>query len=146
LTGGSREFGFIWFQEVPMIYADDKIEQAISALLACPRVEDAAKQCGISRTTLWRMSQEPEFKLRLQEARMRLSEQIVISLQANTLEAITTLRSIMLDKRASTSVRTSAASKLIDLSLRAKQQLDVEQRMTAVELVLRARLGGKNEG
>lgn len=123
--------------------SQDKVEQAIMALLACPRVEDAAQQCGISRTTLWRMSQEPEFKLRLQEARAKLSEQIVISLQANTLEAVNTLRSVMLDKQATTSVRISAAGKLIDFSLRAKQQLDVEQRLAAVELVLRERKGGK---
>src|SRR5947207_14319179 len=117
----------------------DRVEQAIMALLACPRIEDAAHQCGMSRTTLWRMSQDPEFKLRLQEARTRLSEQIVISLQANTLEAVNTLRSVMLDKRASTSVRISAAGKLIDLSLRAKQQLDLEQRLAAIELALRGR-------
>ena len=123
--------------------SQDKVEQAISALLACPRVEDAAQQCGVSRTTLWRMSQDPEFRLRLQEARARLSEQIVISLQANTLEAVNTLRSVMLDKQATTSVRISAAGKLIDFSLRAKQQLDVEQRLAAVELVLRERKGGK---
>jgi len=90
----------------------DKVEQAISALLACPRVEDAARQCGVSRTTLWRMSQDPDFKLRLQEARTRLSEQIVISLQANTLEAGNTLRSIMLDKKTSPSMRISTAGKL----------------------------------
>jgi hypothetical protein len=128
-----------------MSHTDEQIEQAVSALLACPRVEDAAKQSGISRTTLWRMSQDPTFKLRLQEARSQLSEQIVISLQANTLDAVNTLRSIMLDKRASTSARISAAGKLIDLSLRAKQQLDVEQRLAAVELSLRGRKGGRNE-
>jgi hypothetical protein len=89
------------------------------------------------------MSQDPEFRLRLQEARARLSEQVVISLQANTLEAVNTLRSIMLDKTTSPSMRISAAGKLIDFSLRAKQQLDVEQRFAAVELALRGRKGGK---
>jgi hypothetical protein len=91
------------------------------------------------------MSQDPEFKLRLQEARARLSEEIVVSLQANTLEAVNTLRSIMLDKHTSASVRMSAAGKLIDLSLRAKQQLDVEQRLASVELALRARKRGSSE-
>lgn len=128
-----------------MSHSDDRIEQAISALLACPRVEDAARQCGMSRTTLWRMSQDPEFKFRLQEARARLSEEIVVSLQANTLEAVNTLRSIMLDKQTSASVRMSAAGKLIDFSLRAKQQLDVDQRLASVELALRARKRGSSE-
>lgn len=128
-----------------MAHTGDKIEQAISALLACPRVEDASRQCGISRTTLWRMSQDPEFKHRLQEARLQLSEQIVISLQANTLDAVNTLRAIMLDKRSTSSVRISAAGKLIDLSLRAKQQLDLEHRLASIELALRGRKIRRNE-
>ena len=117
----------------------DKIEQAISALLTCPRVEDAAKQCGISRTTLWRMSQDADFQSRLQEARLRLSEQVVTSLLANNLDAVNTLRCVMLDKDATMSVRVNAAGKLIDFSLRAKQQLEIEQRLAALEFALRDR-------
>ena len=126
-----------------MTYSDDKIERAISALLACPRVEDAARQCGMSRTTLWRMSQDPDFKVRLQEARAQLSEQIVFGLQANSLDALNTLRSVMIDKRTPSSVRVSAAGKLIDYSLRAKQQLELEQQMAAIALVFRKRKGQK---
>ena len=117
----------------------DGTDQAINALLTCPRIEDAAKQCGVSRTTLWRMSQEPEFKRRLQEAKAHLSEQVMSSLLANSLDAINTLRSVMLDKRVAASTRASAAGRLIDISLKAKHQLDVEQRLAAVELALRAR-------
>ena len=92
-----------------MKQAEDKIEQAVSALLTCPRVEDAARHCGVSRTTLWRMSQDPDFQHRLNEARARLSEQIVISLQANTLDAVNTLRCIMFDKEAKASTKVAAA-------------------------------------
>src|SRR5204863_4162483 len=51
----------------------------------------------------------------------------------------------MLDKETSRSIKISAASKLIDFSLRAKQQLDVEQRLAALELALRGRKGRRNE-
>src|SRR5215510_13406326 len=99
----------------------DRAEQAINALLTCPRVEDAAKQCGISRTTLWRMSRDADFQHRLKEARLNLSEQIVTSLLATGLDAVTTLRSVMLNNKCPTSARVTAAGKLIDLYLRAKQ-------------------------
>jgi hypothetical protein len=73
---------------------DAEIEQAVSALLTCPRVEDAAKLCGISRTTLWRMAQQPEFKARLQAARLQLSRDLVNSLQVNALDAVLVLREV----------------------------------------------------
>jgi hypothetical protein len=119
--------------------AQDKTDQAINALLTYPRMEDAARQCRLSRTTLWRMSQDPDFQSRLQEARLRLSEQIVTSLLANNLDAVNTLRSVMLDEQATTSVRVNAAGKLIDFSLRARQQLDIEQRLSAMEFALQNR-------
>lgn len=118
--------------------AQDKTDQAINALLTYPRMEDAA-QCRLSRTTLWRMSQDPDFQSRLQEARLRLSEQIVTSLLANNLDAVNTLRSVMLDEQATTSVRVNAAGKLIDFSLRARQQLDIEPRLSAMEFALQNR-------
>jgi DNA-binding MurR/RpiR family transcriptional regulator len=123
--------------------AADLIERAVSALLASPRVEDAAQHLGISRTTLWRMTREPEFQQRLREARLRLSEEIVVTLQANALDAVGTLREIMLDKESPAPSRVTAASKLIEYSLRAKDQLEMEQRVAALENALRQREGGK---
>jgi hypothetical protein len=35
-----------------------KFDQVINALLSCPRIEEAARQCGISRTTLWRLARQ----------------------------------------------------------------------------------------
>jgi|ERR1041384_3485001 hypothetical protein len=118
---------------------DAEIEQAVSALLTCPRVEDAAKLCGISRTTLWRMAQQPEFKSRLQTARLQLSRDLVNSLQANALDAVLVLREVMQDIEASAPARVAAASKLLDLSLRAREQLELEERVTALEAALKLR-------
>jgi hypothetical protein len=85
------------------------------------------------------MSQDPSFQYRLKQARTKLSEEIVGSLLANSLAAIETLRRIMSDKQTAPATRVTAASKLIDMSLRAKQQLDVELRVTAVEWALKRR-------
>ena len=116
-----------------------QLEQAVSALLTCPRVEDAAKLCGVNRTTLWRMSQEPEFQTRLQAARLQLSRDLVNSLQANALDATTTLREIMRDGKVSATARVAAAGKLLDLSLRAREKLEIEERLAALEAALKGR-------
>ncbi len=120
-----------------------ELEQAVSALLTCPRVEDAARLCKISRTTLWRMQQRPEFQARLTEAQLQLSRDLVNSLQANALDATTVLREIMRDKQATTSARVTAAGKLLDLSLRAREQLELEERLAALEKVFNQRKGTK---
>ncbi|GEM_PF-5530096 len=62
-----------------------KIEQLVFALLACPRIEDAAKSCRMSRATVWRLSQSPDFQKRMTEARTQLMSNVVTTLQANTL-------------------------------------------------------------
>src|SRR5215813_9455139 len=118
---------------------DDEIQMAVNALLTCPRIEMAAQQCGISRTTLWRLTQQPEFQARLREARLQLSRDIVNSLQANALDTVNTLRAVMHNDEAPPSTRVSAAGKLIELSLRAKDQLDMEERVAALEATIKRR-------
>jgi hypothetical protein len=83
----------------------DKIEQVVHALLCCPSLEDAARQCVVSRTTLWRLTREADFKQLLQEARANLSREIVFTLQANALDALNTLRCLMRDEQSSASTR-----------------------------------------
>lgn len=124
---------------------ESKVEQAVTAMLTCPRIHDAAALLGVSRTTLWRMAQEPEFQRRLREARLHLSQEIVVSLQANALEAVETLRAVMCETTSPASVRVTAASKLIELSLRAKDQLDLEGRTAALEQALRQREAEKGD-
>lgn len=120
-------------------HAGDKIDRAVGAVLACPRVEDAARRLGVDRSTLWRMSQDPEFRRRLREARARLNKEVVAALQANMLEAVQTLRDVMTDKQAPASARVSAATKIIELGLKAREQLELQGRLAALELALKLR-------
>ena len=136
-----RAFGTVCNQ---MKQPTDKIDQVVSALLTCPRVDEAAQQCHMSRTTLWRVTQLPNFRHRFREARIRLSQDIVTSLQANSLEAISTLRNVMRSKDTPASVKVAAAGKLLELSLRAKHQLETEERIGALEAMLKQRWTYKN--
>jgi ABC-type antimicrobial peptide transport system ATPase subunit len=72
-----------------------------------------------------------------------LSRDLVNSLQANAIDATMTLREIMQDKKASVTARVTAAGKLLDLSLRAREQLELEERLEALERVLKQRKGKK---
>jgi DNA-binding MurR/RpiR family transcriptional regulator len=118
---------------------EDEIERGVNALLSCGRIEEAAHQCGVSRTTFWRLAQKPEFQTRLHEARLQLSREIVNSLQANALDAVSALREVMQNERTPPSTKVSAAGKLIELSFRAKEQLEMEERVAALEATLKRR-------
>ena len=118
---------------------EDEIDRAVNAVLSCTSIEMAARQCGVSRTTFWRLTQQCEFQTRLKQARLQLSRDIVNTLQANAMDAVTTLRAVMQNPKTPPSTKVSAAVKFIELSLKAKEQLDMEERVAALEATINRR-------
>jgi AraC-like DNA-binding protein len=108
---------------------ESRIQQAVAAVLAFPRLEDAARHCGVSRTTLWRWMQEEGFEERLDEARAQLTQQILDRLQHNALEAVEVLGSIVRDNQAVPSSRAAASVKTLDLFFRANHQSVLQGRL-----------------
>lgn len=108
---------------------ESRIDQAVAAVLAYPRLEDAAHHCGVSRTTLWRWMQDEEFQERLDEVREEQTQRLLDTLQANALEAVRILCEVMRDREAPLSARVAASTKLIDLSFRASNQAGMKTRL-----------------
>ncbi len=106
-----------------------RFERAVLAVLSHPRLEDAARELGVSRTTLWRMMQDEEFQERLDEVREQQSQQILDSLQANALAAVKFLADIADDKQAPLTTRVQASGKILDYWFRASQRLDSKARL-----------------
>jgi hypothetical protein len=110
-----------------------KQSAAICALLSQPTIEKAAKAAKVGETTLHRWLSLPSFSAALKDARSRAIESTLTSLQAASGQAVETLRSVMADDEAQASAKVSAARTVLEMTLRARDQLDTEERLKAIE-------------
>jgi predicted DNA-binding transcriptional regulator AlpA len=108
-------------------------EATIAALLEMPTTAAAAKVAGISEPTLWRWLQQPEFQEQYRNAKRRVVEQAITSVQKATGEAVSTLREIMNDKEAPTSSRVSAAKIILETAIKTVEIEGILTRLEALE-------------
>jgi hypothetical protein len=106
-------------------------ERAILALLAHARLEDAAREAGISRSTLCRMLQEPAFEAAFREARRQVFEAAVSALQGAMGAAAETL--VRLLKCHRPMVELQAARAVFEQARQGELFLDLEERVRAIE-------------
>ena len=118
-----------------------KQEKLIAALLTSATVHTAATAAGVSEPTAYRwMRDDAAFDTAYRTARRQAVQQAVARLQKLSGYAVTTLASIAMDKNAPTSSRVTAASKLLDLALRAVELEEIEARLSALEQVIKERV------
>src|SRR4051812_4914883 len=110
-------------------------EAAISALLACPTLDTAAQQAGISESTLRGWLRDPAFQARYREARRQVVEQAVSALQQAAGQAVETLRRSLTCGVPSAEI--VAAKAILDQTFRGMEVLDLAGRIEQLE----ARLG-----
>jgi len=113
-----------------------KQEKAIESLLREPTIQAAAEAAGVSKATIFRWLSDPVFSAAYREARGRLLESALTALQAASTDAVTCLREVINDRAAQVSARVSAAKAVLELSLRAKEAIEHEERLKAVEAIL----------
>jgi hypothetical protein len=109
---------------------------AIEALLKEPTTAAAAKDAKISETTLWRWLQEPGFAAAYRSARGRLLEGTLTALQSASVKAVETLRNVLEDAAAKPGEKVSAARSILEYSLKAREVLEVEERLAYLEKML----------
>lgn len=112
-----------------------KQQRAIEALLTEPTTRAAAEAAKVSEATIFRWLAEPVFAAAYREARGRLLESTLTALQAASADAVTCLRDVINDKAAQVSARVSAAKTVIELGLKARETLEVEERLAYLEKV-----------
>ena len=115
-----------------------KKEEAIAALLTQRNVEEAAKAAGIGTNTLLRWLKVPEFNDAYREARRAAFGQSVARLQQASSAAVTVLLKVLADPTTPPSVRVRAADSVLDHSAKAIEIEDIEARVAAIELKLKA--------
>jgi hypothetical protein len=110
-----------------------KQQVALASLLEHGTVIEAAKACGISTRTLFRWLNEEAFAVAFRQARAQLLETSLSALQAASVDAVKTLRDTLNNAAAKPSERISAARAVLEFSLKAREVLDVEQRLAQIE-------------
>lgn len=110
-----------------------KQEKALACLLTEPTIEGAARSVGVSKTTMYQWLKDATFKTALDEARALLFTDNLGVLKASIREGIEALRLALNDPDATIANKITAGKTLIELALRAHEQLEIENRLTALE-------------
>jgi hypothetical protein len=109
--------------------ADDMILMA----LACGATQEAAAaKAGVSKTTVQRRLQDPEFRARLQEAGSDLVKRSARTLTAASGEAIKTLLTLQ-QATIPHAVRLGAARSILEIGIKMREVADLEERLAALE-------------
>jgi hypothetical protein len=119
--------------------------RVIEVLLREPNIGIVAQLTGVSKRQIFRWLNAEPFSKAYREAKNRLLEGTLTALQAASTEAVSVLRSIMNDKNASVYARLGAAKSILELSLKAREVLDVEERLADLERRLDPGRGWRNQ-
>jgi hypothetical protein len=108
--------------------------KAIEVLLREPGVEAAARAAGVHRMTLFRWLNNPTFSQVYRDARARLLEQTLTVLQSFSVDAVTVLVTVMNNTDAADQTRVTAAGKILEFAIKAREHLEFEDRLRQLEL------------
>ncbi len=111
----------------------DKQEKALVALLGSPTLSSAATTAGIDVRTLHRWLEDEAFATAYRDARRKAVQQSIARLQQASSVAVSVLLGLMEDTTIAASVRLAAASRVLDLAIKAVELEDMDQRLATLE-------------
>jgi hypothetical protein len=109
--------------------------KGIVALLNEPSTKAAAAAAGVAEATIHRWLNDLAFSAALKEARARVFESTLSSLQSASGKAVQVLRDVMDDDKAHPSTRVRAALGIIGAMLKAHEALETEERLRSLEIL-----------
>jgi DNA-binding MurR/RpiR family transcriptional regulator len=113
-------------------------EGVIVALIAHPKITDAAKAAGVSESTVWRLMQRPEFQQRYKQAQDEALNSALGSIQGAATEAVATLREIASSGKVE-AARVQASKTILDFTFKVRQQFELDERLKLLEAALKRR-------
>lgn len=105
---------------------------AIGALMTQPTLRKASEASGIPERTMYKWLKTPSFVAEYRAARREATNQAIARLQQVSGSAVSELLKLALNAR-SEAVRLGAVCKILDLSIKAVELEDLEQRLQALE-------------
>jgi hypothetical protein len=111
-----------------------KKEDAIVALLSHRTIEEAAKSIDVAEKTLLRWLKEPDFDSAYRIAKRAAFSQSITRLHHLSSAAVSTLGKVMLEAGTPPATKIRAADSILNHTLKAIENEDIEARLAAVEL------------
>jgi hypothetical protein len=109
-------------------------DEILLLVLACgATAEAAAQKAGVSKTTVHRRLNDPEFRRRLQQARAEMLQRTTAALTASSMEAVKTLVELQ-GPKIPPSVRLGAARAVLELGTKLRETVELEERVRALEM------------
>jgi hypothetical protein len=109
------------------------VNELLLMTLACgATVEAAAQKAGVSRATVLRRLQEPEFKARLEAIRTEMIQRTAGALTAASMESVRTLISLQ-QPAIPHATRLGAARSVLEIGIKMREVADFAQRLAALE-------------
>lgn len=107
-------------------------ETLLVALACGSTVEAAAAKAGLHKRTVYRRLDDPDFRQQLQEFRVNMLERACAMLTASSMEAVKTLLTLM-ERSVPHTTRLGAARSVLEIGVKMRELLEVEQRLSMVE-------------
>jgi hypothetical protein len=95
-------------------------------------IETAARQAGVSDTTVYRRLKEPDFQAKLQAARQEMVDRTASMLTAASLESVKTLLKLQGDGHPYP-VQLGASKAILEYGLKLRENADLGQRLAVLE-------------
>lgn len=119
---------------------EQKYERAISALLQAQSISEAAKQAGISESTLLRWlhgEEHHDFQEQYRKAKRQVVQLAICQLQRSAGTAVKILLEVASGADNPASSRVSAVKTILETSFKAIELEDLEKRITDLEKFVR---------
>jgi transposase-like protein len=108
--------------------------KAIPILIGCDTVEDAARQIGVTKSTLYEWMKHDEFNQAITSARKKLLDKAMNKLMNTSMKAVITLEKLL--DADSESVRRAAANDVLGHVLKYRGLMEIEERLETVEKIV----------
>ncbi len=113
---------------------NNKQLKAIPILISCDTVEEAARQIGVAKTTLYAWMEKDEFNQAVTSARRKLLDKAMHKMLNISMKAVITLEKLL--DAESESVRRAAANDVLGHLLKYKELSEIEDRLESVEKIV----------
>jgi len=108
--------------------------KAIPILISCDTVEEAEREIGVAKTTLYTWMEREEFNQAVTSARRKLLDKAMNKLLNVSMKAVLTLEKLL--EAESESVRRAAANDVLGHLLKYRELSEIEERLESVEKIV----------